>query len=90
MNKIQTIKKLKKLFPGIKGIHDSKEFNDSDGIHLGDGAEGGTIDGVPACDYYDESGLYEFGIYKPFQKALNKLGWEAECYDPGTYIAYKL
>ena len=91
-NKERIIERLQKQFPNIHDIHDAEEFDGSDGIHLGNSAEGGTIDDIPACDYYYEDyneSLYIMGVHKKLVKALNREGLYAECYDPGTYIAYE-
>lgn len=93
-NKARKIESLKRQFPGIKGIKDAKDFDGSDGIHLGDCAEGGTIDSVAACDSYSfetdpSEKTYVLGIHKKLVAALMALGLYAESYDPGTFIAYE-
>ena len=92
MVKKKTMVVLRAMFRDIKGIKDARDFDGSDGIHLGNCAEGGTIDGVAACDYYaddPEEGTYIMGVHKKLYKALSDMGWHAECYDPVTYIAYQ-
>lgn len=94
MKKSTVIKKLKAMFPEISGIKCGEDWGAGKGsIHLGDAAEGGTIDGLPACDYdagfYDpKEKIYVMGVHKKLSEALEKFGYFVECYDPGTYIAY--
>ena len=92
-----TINKLKKAFPKISGIHDASEwsanYDKNSVIHLGDCAEGGEIDGLLACNYYTEDyeeTVYIMGVHKKLVKLLNDNGFYAECYDPGTYLAFRL
>lgn len=91
----QVVKKLQKLFPEINGIKDGAEWSRPGAVHLGDCAEGGTINGVSACDYnaweHDpQEKIYVLGIHRELEAALNELGWYAECHDPGTYLAYPI
>ena len=61
-------------------------------IHLGNVAEGGEVNGLPAADYYNEDyaeRLYVFGIHKALAKKLDELGFWPESYDPGTWLAYR-
>lgn len=78
---------LTKTFPDIHGI----KVVDEDKIFLGDSAEGGEIDGIPACDYYSEFyNIYPMsGVHRELQKVLEDNGWYAEPFDPGTYHAYR-
>ena len=92
MKRGHAINKLKRLFLHIKGIKKTEDHGFSaGGIHLGDCAEGGTIDGMtPACNYYIEFyDLYIFGVYKRLHEALEEIGWYAECQNPGEYIAWE-
>ena len=89
------IKKLEKAFPGIKGIRECTEswFPNEDAIHLGDCAEGGTINDLPACDYYafeidPEEKIYVMGVHKELRELVKQCGYAVECYDPGTWVAY--
>ena len=85
----KAVKELSKSFPGITGI---KQYGDQDAIFLGDVAEGGLIDDISACDYYNEDYkevIYVFGVHKKLRAKLNSLGFYAECFDPGTYVAYR-
>lgn len=92
----RAIKTLQAQFPNIHGIKDANEwsagYKPGHAIHLGDAAEGGEIEGWPACDYYAEDPLeqqYIMGVHKDLRQALEELGYYPECYDPGTYIAFK-
>jgi hypothetical protein len=97
MIKIKTaVNKLQKQFPGIDHIMDASEWGDyQDAIHLGNAAEGGEIDGLPAADYYLEfnSATYDhefgFGVHIKLAKALDKLGFSTEWYDAGTLLAFR-
>jgi hypothetical protein len=85
------VNRLSKQFQGIRGIQDGEFWGAPGAIHLGDAAEGGEIDGWPAADYhinYENQG-YEFGVHPKLVKALDKLGFFAEWYDPGTLLAYR-
>lgn len=69
------------------------ENHEGGAIHLGDCAEGGLIDGVMACNYDaddPQEKIYTLGVHNDLRKALGRIGFFAECYDPGTYIAYRL
>lgn len=97
MEKVSTIiKEMKKEFPGISGVMDmclwDTKYEEDEAIHLGDAAEGGGIDGMPACDYYNEDCLedtYIMGVHKKLRAFLEKKDFSIECYDPGTYYAYR-
>lgn len=81
-------KRLSKQFPQIAGIR-----ADGDSIFLGDCAEGGTIDDLPACQYYNEDYrevIYIMGVHKKLIEALEKLGFYPECNNPGSYTAYRM
>lgn len=91
------LKRLQKQFPNINfSVPDGEAWGaGKNSVHLGDAAEGGTIDGMKACDYYayefdpDEK-FYTFGVHNKLVKYLESLGYYAECYDPGTFIAYPI
>ena len=83
----EVIAKLRIEFPDIEDIRDAQELGYSTGIHLGNCAEGGTIDGAPACDYYAVSNKYIFGVHPQLWDFMAKLGYFVECQNPGTYIA---
>lgn len=86
---------LKKEFPKINGICASEELGYSKGaIHLGDCAEGGEIDDLPACDYYDfehdpQEKIYVLGVHKKLAEFVEKHGWYVECWNPGVYQCYE-
>lgn len=86
IHKPQTVvNKLNKLFPDIRGI---KVYKDT-GIWLGDAAEGGTIDGSPAADYYgDFHGGYPWRHPK-LERALDSMGYFIEWHDPGSLTAWQ-
>ena len=84
---------LQKQFPEIKGIKDGKEWDCAEAIHLGNAAEGGTINGMPAADMnaptvFEECG-YEYGVHQKLAEALDDLGYFPEFYDAGTLLAWK-
>ena len=83
------VKLIEKRFPEI----DDVRVNKSDEVFLGNVAEGGTIDGLPACDYdacsYDPHEIsYVLGVHRKLAKVVENAGWFVECCDPGTYHAY--
>jgi len=83
------VKRIKKAFPNISGV----DVHDKDKVFLGDVAEGGTIDGLSACDYYafdfdPNEEVYVLGVHKKLAALVEKAGWFVECGDPGTYFAY--
>ena len=86
---------LKKAFPDIAGIKDASEwgtYGEDTAIHLGNAAEGGEIDGYPACDYYVEDigeEVYVMGVHFELHRLLTKHGFYVESYDPGTYLAFR-
>ena len=59
------------------------------GIWVG-GENGETAsDGKELFDYYStDYGKYEFGVHNELNKFLEKNGWYAETYDPGTYMIW--
>jgi len=85
---------LEKQFPGIKGIQRGEEWGAAAGsIHLGDAAEGGTIDEFPAADMYfedPEEEIFQMGVNKKLEVALADMGYSPEFYDGGTLIAYPM
>lgn len=93
-SKATLIAKLQKEFPNIKGICDGKDRGWGDCIHLGDAAEGGTIDDMPACNYYGfdldpQETIWVMGVHKKLRDFIEARGWFIECNDPGTYLAYR-
>lgn len=84
------VKQMKRAFPDITGV----EVRDKDMIFLGDVAEGGTIDNLPACDYYGfdcdpQERIWIMGVHKDLREFMEDHGWFVECHDPGTYFAYR-
>ena len=55
----------------------SGKNRDIGNLHLGDAAEGGEIDGLPATDYYSHSS-WDFGINPELAKEVKKLGYFIE------------
>lgn len=89
----RAIAELRHAFKFIRGIHDGEEWGASKySIHLGDAAEGGSIDAVPAADYnmmfHHDSHMP--GIHPKLADLLDGLGYYAEWHDPGTVIAYQV
>ena len=80
------IKKLNKLYPGVKATP-LVEWNgdDSGGIWFRGSEDSMAVDGLPLYDCYEEFG-YE--INPDVEKILNDAGWVAEPYDAGTLMAY--
>jgi len=78
------VKRLNRLFPDIDGIKPYK----TNGIWLGNAAEGGTIDGLAAADYYGEyRGGYPW-VNPKLEEVLGKSGYFIEWYDPGSLTAW--
>ena len=92
----KAIEKLQKAFPGIENIKDGEPWGaGKNSIHLGDAAEGGTIDGLPAADSYaweydPAERTYILGIHRKLAGVLDDIGYFAEWYDAGTVIAYPM
>ena len=81
----QKIAKLNKMFPDIRGMKIHKDKH----IHLGNIAEGGKIDDMPAADYYGEfNGGYAY-VNPKLTKALETMGYQIEWENPGELIAWK-
>jgi len=92
MRKATLIRHLQKRFPDIHGIKDAEGWGEPGAIHLGNCAEGGEIDGLPACDCYSEDWeekTYVFGVHRKLRDFISKRGWEVQCHDAGTYLAYE-
>lgn len=89
MKRGHMINRLKKMFPEISGICVSENGS----IHLGDCAEGGTIDGISACDYYNEDyneTIYIMNVHKKLVAVLEEGGWYPECVNPGMWEAWEV
>ena len=80
------IKKLNKLYPGVKATP-IKEWDDTNdpGIWFKGSEDSMAVDGLPLYDCYEEFG-YE--INPDVEKILKDAGWMAEPYDAGTLMAY--
>jgi len=91
----KAIERLTKRFPDIHGMRPGEEWGTGKGsIHLGDVAEGGEIDHLPAANYYagfedPHEKIYVLGFHRKLRDALQSMGYSLiEWYDPGTAIAY--
>ena len=93
------VKVLQKKFPAISGIKAGEEWGGSDydrAIFLGNAAEGGEIEGIPAAEYYayptmdPQEKIWEGGIHRELIKALEDIGYFAEWNDPGTIFAWPI
>ena len=84
INSVVVESNLKAMFPNINGIRAQGENR----VHLGNAAEGGEIDGLPAADYYGEfRGGFPW-INEKLKEAVEGMGYLIEWHDPGTLIAY--
>jgi hypothetical protein len=82
--------KLQKMFPKISGIREGEGWGAGKGtIHLGDAAEGGQIDNMPAADYYNGHMMWRDSVNDILNDALEDMGYYYEWWDAGTLIAYK-
>ena len=85
------VKRINEAFPKINDV----EARGNNTIFLGDVAEGGTINGVSACDYYGydrdpEESIWVMGVHHELAKMVGEAGFFVECQDPGTYFAYRM
>ena len=92
MTKAETVvRQFNRRFPDTKGV----EVRDENRIFLGNIAEGGEIDEIPAADYYGyemdpQEKIWELGVHKQVIEFLRDRGWFAEWYDPGTMFAFPI
>jgi len=92
MKRHHAINRLRKMFPDIHGIKSADDWGCKGAIHLGDIAEGGEINGLPAADIYasdPEEEVYIMGIHYRLRAALTDMGWFSEWHDSGTILAYE-
>jgi hypothetical protein len=82
----RVVESLVKRFPKVWAKPGS-DFRQGAIVWSGEGSE--MPNGLPAFDYYSESSLYEFGVHKKLVEWAAKRGMYWECYDPGTFLAYK-
>ena len=83
------VKQMKRAFPEISGVEARSETK----IFLGDVGEGGTINGIVACSYYNEDykeQIFVMGVHKELRNFMEDHGWFVECHDAGTYFAYQI
>lgn len=84
------VKRIEKAFPEVSGV----EARGNDQVFLGDVAEGGTINGVDACNYYGyesdpKERIWVMGVHHELRRVCKEAGFFVECNDPGTYYAYR-
>ena len=74
----------------MKFVKDTEDFDKTpNGIWLSAENRDKLPNGALIFDYYNESpNKYEFGVHKDFVKFLDKSGWTAEWYDPGTMMLF--
>ena len=90
MKETALIKKINKLYPGVKATP-LAEFHDDptkEGIWFR-GSEGDAIDGEPMYSYWKADWAETFGVNPKFDKLIEKCGWHCEAYDAGTLMAYQ-
>ena len=63
------------------------DWDGSGDLVLWSGEDSWTNDGRMLFDYYSMDGV---DVLPEVEALANKFGYYFECYDPGTYIAYKL
>lgn len=74
---------------GIKSIRNSEDFDGVDGGIWIAADNGERMSGKEIFDYYADSSSYSFGVLNNFVKFINKHGWYAEYYDPGTIMLWE-
>lgn len=74
-------------------IRTTEEFDGSEGGIWSSGENGEEAkDGFRLFDYYAEDYnevRYQIGVHNEIRKVLEKNGWFAEWYDPGTIMFYE-
>ena len=91
MNALNIVKKIEELFPDISGV----EVQSENKIFLGNVAEGGMIDNMPACEYNScacdpDERIWIMDVHIKLNEFIDNAGWFVECHDPGTYYAYHI
>lgn len=72
-------------------IKTTEEFDGSKGGIWTTGEGDQMYKGKRIFDYYTtDHKKYEFGVYKPFAKEMEKRGWYAEWYDAGTMMIWPI
>jgi len=87
MKEAAIIKKINKLYPGVKATPLAEFYGDEtvEGIWFRGSENSMAVDGLPLYDCYEEFG-YE--VHPKVEKVLTKAGWYWEPYDAGTLMAY--
>lgn len=70
----------------LKKVNKSEDVSDFEGGIVCSAENGDRYKGYAIFDYYNESDLYDLGVYVEFGKMLQERGWYAEFEDPGTVI----
>ena len=72
-------------------VRETEDFDGSKGGIWVSGENGDTYKGRRIFDYYNEDyKKYEFGVYIPFAKEMEKRGWYGEWYDAGTMMIWPI
>ena len=72
-------------------VRKTEDFDGSEGGIWVSGENGDMYKGKRIFDYYNEDyKKYEFGVYKPFAKEMEKRGWYGEWYDAGTMMIWPI
>jgi len=72
-------------------VRETEDFDGSEGGIWVSGENGDMYKGNRIFDYYNEDyKKYEFGVYKPFAKEMEKRGWYGEWYDAGTMMIWPI
>ena len=72
-------------------VRETEDFDGSEGGIWVSGENGDMYKGKRIFDYYNEDyKKYEFGVYKPFAKEMEKRGWYGEWYDAGTMMIWPI
>jgi len=89
MKEAALIKKINKLYPGVKATPLAEFYGDEtqEGIWFR-GSEGDAINGEPVYAYWYTGWAETFGVNPEFDKLVEKCGWHCEAYDAGTLMAY--
>ena len=74
---------------GIQFAKPSEEFDGVDGGIWIAADNGEKMGGKEIFDYYSDSSAYEFGVLKKFIQFIDKHGYYAEYYDPGTIMLWQ-
>lgn len=84
----QLMELLKQKFPKM-WMKPGEEFDPAYEGQIWTGENSFDNDGLPLFDYDAISDMWVFGVRADLNEMLEKSGWYAECYDPGTYFFAK-